>query len=217
MNYYEEKTNKVKNLKHFPCESIDVFQKAVEQGVIIDISIAMDIARKWVMETNKSTPFQRYSRALLSLLPFILTLFYIIAAFVLHNYWLILYSLLPIIVAFTGSPIARKIIPLHFVILGLFILIWALTGNLSMIYWVPIVAQYLALDYMYKGSTNIVRKMLLMDEDTLCYFWKWNHMSLYFNNGGIYSQNYQEVDGKTNYYEDMTKEWKDYIDKQDKK
>lgn len=217
MNYYEKKINKIEELKYFPFSSFKQFQDAVKNGDIKDIGIAMDIARRWVMETTKSTPFQRNSRNLLFLLPFILTLYYLISAFTIPNYWLIPYSLLPIIVAFTGSPIARKVFPLHIIIFGIFILVWAFTGNLSAIYWVPIIIQYLALEYMYKGSTQIIRELLTKDEETLCFFWRWRHMTLYLKNGEAWNQDYMEVGGQTQYYEDMQKEWKEYISIQDKK
>lgn len=213
-NYYIKKTTRVEDLKHFPFASFKEFEKAVQDRKVLDLPIAMDMARSWLTNSSESPAFWRNSSYALMFLPYLIIIFYLIAVFWLSNWWLLLFIPLSIIVTFTGSPAARRMLPIHYILGVIFILMWVIGGKFpDLVYWLPILLIYLSLSQLYNGSAKIAREAVLHDEKTLCLFWKWNWMSVVLSTGVTYSQrNVEERNQYTN-YDDIDAEWKEYYER----
>lgn len=217
MNYFTETTNGVEELKHFPYRNFEEFKKAVTNNDILGTNIAMDKARDWVMRGLDAPKGWMYFGYILVFLPYLFTIFYLIAAFVLHNYWLIIYSVVPILSIFFFNPFARKAFKIHYYFIILYVILSLFLKELwSPLFWLPLVFLYLATNQLYEGSAQIVREHLTKDEMLLCVFWKWWDLVIYLKDGTQVSQRYYEYGGNTLYFEDIKKEWKDYIELQDK-
>jgi len=211
-NYFNTKTEKINNLKYFPFPSFRKFQQAIKDKKVVNIGIPMDYARKWAMESATAPKFQRIVKYILMLISMVTPIFYWIMAFAIGNFWLLLYSLVPVVFFFTGSPIARKVFPLHWVLIIIFILLWILTGGFpSWIYWLPITVQLFIMNYLYKSSTQLVRKIVQYDERILSLFWKWWDLILVLDNGEEHSQNFLKQGGQCIHHEDVQKEWEEFI------
>lgn len=211
-NYFSTKMDRVNNLKHFPFPSFEKFQQAIKDKKVIDIGIPMDYARKWAMESVTAPKFQKIVKYVLMLVSIITPIFYWIMAFAIGNFWLLLYSLVPVVVFFTGSPIARKVFPLHQVLIIIFVLLWIFIGGFpSWIYWLPVTVQLFIMNYLYKSSTQLVRKIVQYDEGILSLFWKWWDLILVLDNGEEHSQRSLKQGGQYIYHEDVQKEWKEFI------
>lgn len=213
-NYFAQKTAKVEDLRHFPFSSFKEFKSAVSDGTVVDIGVAMDKARNWVMESKDSPPFWRILSYILVWIPFFFILFYFVAAFILPNYWLIPYALVPLLIFFTGSPIGRRIFPVHYLLIIIFLIAWFITGNFpDLIYWLPLVIEYLILNQLYSGSAGIAQEAIVNDEKTLCLFWKWGAFDLLLADGTRHLQRWVEKDGQTIRYKDIEEEWEEYYEK----
>lgn len=211
-NYYLNKTTEVKDLMHFPYKSLEAFQEAIKTGEVVDIGVAMDHARSWAMQATIAPKLQKVFKNIIMLFFVVLPFFYIGAAFFMKNYWLIPFALVPALVFFTGSPMARKMFPLHWILLIGLGAFWLISGSFPHpIYWLPILAEYKGFDYLYKDSASLVRQYVQKDENTLILFWKHFDLTLYLKDGGSRSQRGEEKDGKYTHYEDVQEEWKEYL------
>lgn len=217
-NYFEEKTDKVEELKHFPFKNFEEFKEAVKTGEIMDFGIAMDRAREWVTRGVSAPKGWMYVSTFLIFFPWLLVGFYIVMAFITGNFWLLPYSIIPIIFMFFANPIGRKAFKIHYYFIGAYIILGFFINELwSLIYWLPLVLEYLALNQLYGGSAQIVRENLPKKEHLLAYFWKWGDLTIY-TKSGVYTQRYENK-GEINtfsdnhYYVDIEKEWKEYVDK----
>lgn len=211
-NYFDDQTKKVNDLKYFPFPSFEKFQQAIKDKEVLDIGVPMDYARKWAMEAATAPKFQRAVKYVLMLIAIAIPVFYWIMAFVMGNYWLLLYSLVPVVVFFTGSPIARKVFPLHWVLIIIFVLLWFFTGGFpSWIYWLPVAVQLFVMNYLYKSSAQLVRKIVQQDEETLSLFWKWWDLVLVLDNGEEHSQRSLKQGSQYVHHEDVQQEWEEFI------
>lgn len=217
-NYFHSESKTVPSLLHFPFESFSEFQAAIKSGEVVDIGIPMDYARTWAMQARNAPKLQQVLKTVLALAIYTLPLFYLISAFVMKNYWLLPFAVVPILVAFTGSPIARRMFPLHWVLLAILGMMWLISGNFPhAIYWLPIFLQYKSLDYLYKDSAQLVRQRLQVDEDLLCLFWKHWGITLFMKDGSEYNQRSRKISGLFDHYEDVQKEWEKALEERDKK
>lgn len=213
MNYFKEETIKTEDLKHFPYGDFEEFKKAVKEGEIIDFGIAMDYARKWVTGSNDAPKGWMYLSNFLMLVPYLFVVFYIVMAFVLKNYWLLPYSIVPFVFQFFANPLGRKVFKIHYYFIAIYVIAAIFIQDLrSLIYWFPLVLVYLSLNQLYGGSAQIVRENLTKNERLLCLFWKWWDLVIYSKDDTKLSQRYYEKGDKTNYYDDVDKEWKEYIE-----
>lgn len=211
-NYFQNKTDSVRELMHFPYSTFTAFQQAVVSGEVVDMGIAMDHARSWAMQAEDAPRGQMILKYLLMTSFLLMPIFYIIAAFFMNNYWLIPYALVPVLVFFTGSPIARKVFPLHWILLAGLGILWLVSGNFPHpIYWLPILIEYKGFDYLYRGSAQLVREQIPKSEKTLILFWKHWDLTLYLKNGEKHSQRGIEKDGKYSFNQDVQDEWEAYL------
>lgn len=209
-NYYNIETTKVEELKHFPYETFTEFQKNVQD---INIGVAMDHARNWVSRSSDSPAASRNFSSLMMMYIFLLPLFYLIYAIATLSFYPLLYLVVSLFVAITGSPMARRVGKTHYLVVGLYLLIWIFSGSFpSTVFWLPILVQYLTLNKLYKGSAKIVRKVIVVNEKILCLFWKWYDLSLTTKDGVSYSQRDVLVNGEINSYKDIQEEWKEYYE-----
>lgn len=212
-NYFQEKTTSVSGLMHFPFKSFEMFLDAIKSGEVVDIGVAMDHARSWATQAADAPKGQKIFKNILMVTFFALPLFYIVAAFVMRNYWLIPFALVPALVFFTGSPIARKVFPLHWILIGGLGILWLVSGTFPHpIYWLPILVEYKAFDYLYKGSAALVRQQVQKNEKTLILFWKYFDLTLYFKDGSNHSQRGVTKDDNYSHHQDVQDEWKSYLD-----
>lgn len=212
-NYYKSKTLRVEELKHFPFESFADYQHAITTGKILDTPIAMDMARQWIMQSQDSPKFWRVFSYSLMILALSSIPFFLATTFITQNLWLLLFIPLSLIVFLSGSPMGRRVFPIHYLLIIGFVIAWIITGRFpNWIYWFPILMIYLSLNQLYSGSAKTVRNIVLKNEEVLCLFWKYHWMDLMFADGTRYSQRSYEHDGKFEFYEDIDKEWKDYIE-----
>ncbi len=217
-NYFLDKTNKVSGLVHFPYDSFSDFQQAIKSGEIIDIGIPMDRARSWAMEGKSAPKLQQILKIILAITLFVLPVFYIVSAFVMHNYWLLPFALIPLIVSFTGSPMARRMFPFHWLLLIGLGIMWLISGDFPhAIYWLPIFLQYKSLDYLYKNSAQLVRQRIQEDEELLCLFWKHWGITIFMKNGDEYDQRSKKIAGLFSHYEDVQKEWEKALEERKNK
>lgn len=218
MNYYEEISDKVELLWHFPYPEFNAFKEAVEKGEVVNTGIPMDYARQWVTQGADAPKGWMILSNILLTFPYLLTIFYIVTAFINRNYWLILYSIIPIIFMFFFNPLARRAFKMHYYFIGIYILAGIFIKSLwEPIYWLPLVVDYLALNQLYEGSAQLVRENLHKNEKLLCWFWKRGNLQIELKDGSKWADRYIEKDGKTNFYEDVDREWKEYFGRQDKK
>lgn len=212
-NYFEKETTTVTSLMHFPYSSFSDFQKAISKGEIVDIGIPMDHARSWAMQANNAPKTQQIIKIILMVAMFLLPLFYIVSAFVIHNYWLILFAVVPFVVSFTGSPMARRIMPVHWLLIIGLGLTWFISGNFPHpIYWLPIFLQYKVFDYLYKNSAQLVRQVIQQDQELLCLFWKHWGLTLYTKDGDEHDQRFVKKNGQTEHFDDVQEEWEAYLE-----
>lgn len=212
-NYFQDNTETVAELKHFPFSTFQDYKESLGKGEIVDIGVPMDHARKWAMESSYAPKLQAIIKLVLTVCIYLLPIFYIVMAFVLHNYWLAPFALLPLIIFATGSPMARKMVPLHWILLGVLILWWLTSGVIPhFIYWLPLVLEYKVLDYLYKDSAKLVRQIAQKDEITLVLFWKWWDLGLVFKNGEEWSQRSKKTLNNFEYYDDIQVEWESYLE-----
>lgn len=217
MNYYDEISDKVELLWHFPYPNFSAFKEAVEKGEVVNTGIPMDYARQWVTQGVSAPKGWMIFSNILLVLPYLLTIFYIVTAFTSRNYWLILYSVVPIIFMFFFNPLARRAFKMHYYFIGIYVLVGIFIKSLwEPIYWLPLVVDYLALNQLYEGSAQLVRENLHKNEKLLCWFWKRGNLQIELKDGSKWADRYVERDGKTEFYGDVDKEWREYIDKQDK-
>lgn len=217
-NYFKKETTTVEELMHFPFNSFKDFQSAVKNGEVIDIEVQMDHARKWAMQSKDAPKNQRVLKEVLMITcSLLLPIFYIIIAFFTKNYWLLPYSLVPLAVFFVGNPITRKAFPLHWILLTGFIVLWLFSGSFpSLIYWLPILIEYKILDYIYRGSAQLIREFVIKDEKTLILFWKYFYLGIYLKNGERHLQSGVEKNGEFSFNEDVRNESKMHLTAQEK-
>ncbi len=212
MNYFTEQTNIVEDLQHFPYSDFNEFKIAVKEGEILDCGIAMDYARKWITGSSDAPSGWRNFSNLLMLFPYLLIIFYFVLAFWIKNYWLIPYSIVPVIFTFFANPMGRKAFKIHYYFIAIYVIAALFIKDLwSLMYWFPLVLIYLSLNQLYEGSAQIVRENLVKNEKLLCLFWKWWDMVIYLKDGTKLSQRYREKNGNTDYYEDIDKDWEEYV------
>jgi len=217
-NYYLEESKNVAELKHFPYKSFSDFQASVFNESIVDIGVPMDLARNWVTRSNDSPSFWRNLYLILMMYVFCLPVFYLLYGIVKFDISAVLYILVSIFVAFTGSPFVRKIFKSHYYVIGFYLLIWLINGALpNIIFWFPILCQYIALNQIYKGSAGIVREVVTKNESVLCLFWKWWDLQICLKDGSVLTQRDCRINDKTTFYEDISEEWKEYCDLKSKK
>lgn len=215
-NYYTKKITKVEDLKHFPFSSFQTFKEALKDGTVVDIPIAMDMARSWLTNAENSPIFWRSFSTFLMFVPYLVMIFYLVATFWLSNFWLLLFIPLSIIVTFTGSPAARRLLPIHYILIVAFVLMWVIGGKFpDLVYWLPILIIFLSLNQLYSGSAKVAREAVIHDEKTLCLFWKWHWMDIVLKSGDTYSQRSTQTLGQTFYHEDIDKEWKEYCEQRE--
>lgn len=216
-NYFLNRTTTVSELLRFPYDSFVDFQQAIKNGEIIDIGIPMDHARSWAMQGNDAPKLQQLIKIIIATVLFLLPIFYIVSAFTMHNFWLILFALISLIVSFTGSPIARKMFPLHWLLIIGLVIMWMISGEFPhAIYWLPIFLQYKSFDYLYLNSAQLVRQKIQEDEELLCLFWKHWGITLFMKNGNQYDQRSMKILDLFSHYEDVQKEWEKALEERKK-
>lgn len=216
-NYFETETKGVSDLMQFPYSNFKQFQTAIKEGDIVDIALPMDKTRTWLMEGKNAPKSAQLLAQLIIYSIFFLPVFYIIAAFVIGNYWLIPFAIIPVLVIFLGTPIARKTLPFHWILfIGLLIMWWIGDSFPDPIYWLPIILEYKGLDYLYKGSASIARQQVQKDEILLCVFWKYWGLTLIYKDGKELSQDYSRINNKITHNEDVKKEWVEFVESRKK-
>lgn len=216
-NYFGEKTKSIKNLKHFPYDTFDDFKSAINDKTVVDIAIPMDRAREWIMKSQDVPKKESTMISLTMLVLYLVPIFYLVMPFIFGNYWLLLLIFVSIIVLFTGSPMARRVFPFHWIFLGILGIMWVVGKKFpDFIYWLPILIQYKLLDFLYKGSANYSRSQILRKESALIWFWKWGEISLIYSGGSEYSQRFVKDTDGYHPYDDINSEWKEFIESRNK-
>jgi hypothetical protein len=210
-NYFLDKALSVDTIKHFPFKSFSEFKESVTNQSVAGISVPMDYARNWVTQSSESPRFWHNLYLALMVYVFCLPIFYVLFGIITLDLSAIMYILVALVVAFTGSPFAMKVFKAHYLVIGFYLVVWLVSGSFPRtIYWLPVLFQYFAFNQLYKGSASIVRGLMVENEKILCLFWKWNDASIVLNDGTEYSQRGVTKNGKFEINEDIQKEWEEY-------
>lgn len=210
-NYFINNSPTVDKIKHFPYKSFAEFKENISNQSIVGISVPMDYARNWITQSSESPIFWHNLYLGLMAYIFCLPIFYILFGIFTLDLSAIIYTIIAVVVAFTGSPFAMKVFKVHYLIIGIYLVVWLISGSFpGTIYWLPILFQYFAFNQLYKGSASIVRGIMIENEKVLCLFWKWYDARLLLKDGNEYSQRGVEKNGKFEPNEDVQKEWEQY-------
>lgn len=212
-NYFAKKITKVENLKHFHHKSFSEFQQAVKGNKTI-IDVRMDISREWLLSDNVPRNIQMWM-IFVSWVPALCTIFYLVSAFVINDLWLLLYSLIPILMLLTCTPIPRKLFKTYWILGALLLIFWYLRGfgfTPPLIYSIPLVFVLFAILQLYEGAAGLVKKIIMEDEKALCFFWKNSALVLHMNHiNTVLTQDYIKHKSTTIYWKDIKKDKEEYI------
>ncbi len=217
-NYFIKETNSITKLKHFPYDSFDKFTSDVQEGKII-LGIARDYAKQWLHEGENVPTFPKIAANILILFPFLLALFFLVAAFSKSLWLLVLTPFVPIWTYWLGNPTAGKFHGgnsiLTLTVLGGVITFFMEYNFIFYYILLPIIIGVFSIRYLFSLGVKTVKKEMMKNEKLVCHFWKMGGLNLQFSNGDNYSQRTKTVNGITKHYEDVDREWKEYIEAQE--
>lgn len=198
------KVSRVDDLCNFPFKTFQEFKKANMDGLAqpgVDRSVALN----WVQKGIYAPRIMRIQSLLLSFLPYIAVLGFIIWV-IASKSWLMLFAIPVFLIAFfvfhpssamTFGIIRNILIGMSFIGL-LYACIVNVQGLLALC--LTLVLIWYAQSAVYKKAINCLTKAVSEHEDLLCGLWQGKAMNVMFSNGDSYCTDWKIENGQTKYY-----------------
>jgi hypothetical protein len=205
MGQSEEKPKTVEELRHFPVETFRAFKKGYLEG-IITIGVDRAVAFQWAQGGLHSSPLLRAQTLILSWLPFIAAIAFLIYAVFSKSWSLLLASPVLLIGFFVFHPGAAVIFGF---VRSLFILLtvvgfgWALLSDRPglLVLTSALLVIWFSQRTVYSSASRRLLATLAEHEDLLCLLWYGKAISIRFYNGNTYYSDWKTEDGQASHYD----------------
>lgn len=200
-----EKVEKVEELANFPFKTFQEFNTAYFEGIAqpgVDRSVALN----WAQNGIYTSKFLRIQTAILTLLPFLAAIGFIVYA-IISKSWLLLLALPLLFIGFfifhPSSAMVFGFIRTGFIGLTFIGFIWALiTGKSKLLaLTITLLLIWYTQKTIYKKAVNSLVDALTKHEDLLCFLWQGRALNIRFYNRNLYWVDHKFENGKYINYE----------------